>query len=147
MDLSFIKNDLETKGYCLVPDVLSPDEAQQCANEFKKWQQSIPNHDEFYKYGVSNGIYKHHQVGHTWHAWFVRTRPRVQEVFKHIWDCDDLIVSFDGSCYIPKEYTKQTRFWTVFCLFVFLLPCRCFLFHFLCCVLFLVNGIYIIATF
>ena len=35
MDLSFIKNDLETKGYCLVPDVLSPDEAQQCANELK----------------------------------------------------------------------------------------------------------------
>ena len=112
MDLSFIKNDLETKGYCMVPNVLSHEEAQLCASEFKKWQQSILNHDEFYNHMIYNGIYKHHQVGHTWHAWFVRTRPRVQEVFKHIWDCDDLIVSFDGSCYIPKECTKQTRFWT-----------------------------------
>jgi len=30
---------------------------------------------------------------------------------KQLWGCDDLIVSFDGSCYIPKELNKTDKCW------------------------------------
>ena len=30
--------------------------------------------------------YKNHQVGHQRFAWFIRTRPQVINVFKHVWN-------------------------------------------------------------
>ena len=51
-------------------------------------------------------------LGHTRHAWFIRTRPQVQAVFKHLWKTDDLVVSFDGSCYISKDNAVKDKIWT-----------------------------------
>ena len=52
------------------------------------------------------------EAGHQRHAWFIRTRPQVQDVFKKLWETDELIVSFDGSCYIPKALQKADNIWT-----------------------------------
>jgi len=32
---------------------------------------------------------------HTKASWYLRCQPKVQEVFKKIWDCEQLITSFD----------------------------------------------------
>ena len=37
---------------------------------------------------------------------------RFQDVFKKLWETDELIVSFDGSCYIPKALQKADNIWT-----------------------------------
>ena len=42
----------------------------------------------------------------------MRTRKKIIKVFKKLWNTEDLIVSFDGCCYIPKECSKKDRLWT-----------------------------------
>ena len=42
----------------------------------------------------------------------MRINPKIQEVFRGIWDCEELIVSFDGSCYVPKSETRDNKVWT-----------------------------------
>ena len=112
MDIKTIKRNLELVGYCVVPNVLSEEEVIQAKEMFYAWQQTIPNHDKMHSKIDPHGIYKHHEVGHQQHAWFIRTRPKVQEIFKGLWNCQKLIVSFDGSCYISKENQQKDNIWT-----------------------------------
>lgn len=107
-----IKNELETKGYCIVPDILSPNEVEYSKLSFQNWMNSIENFDIIHDMINPSGIIKYHNIGHTRHAWFIRTRPQVKNVFKAIWNSDDLIVSYDGSCYISNKNKNETTFWT-----------------------------------
>ena len=106
------KKDLEEKGYCIIPNILSNDEIEEAKTLFYDWQKTIPNHDKFHSLINPHGIYKFHQIGHQEHAWFIRTRPQIINVFKYLWKCEDLTVSFDGSNYIPQNCTKKDRTWT-----------------------------------
>ena len=112
MDIQLIKKELQEKGYCVIPNVLNQDEINFSVSEFKKWQSLIPNHDKVHNSIDPHGIYKHHRVGHTRHAWFIRTRKKIQDIFKGVWETDELVVSFDGSCYIPKNNKSKDRIWT-----------------------------------
>jgi len=76
-----IRTELETKGYCVIPNVLNEEECLQAYNMFNEWKDSIPNHDKFHCNVDPHGIYKYLEVGHTRHAWFIRTRQNVQNVF------------------------------------------------------------------
>ena len=107
-----IKSVLEEKGYCVIPNILDANEVSRCVSSFQQWQQTIVNHDVLHERINFHGIYKFHNAGHTWHSWFVRTRPKVQQVFKSLWECDNLIVSFDGCCYISKTSKKKDNCWT-----------------------------------
>lgn len=107
-----IITELQTNGYCIVPDVLSIEEVDKAKEQFFNWQKTILNHNIIHNIIDPHGIYKYHNVGHQAHAWYIRTRPKVQEVYKKIWNCDDLVVSFDGSCYISKNSQKKDSIWT-----------------------------------
>lgn len=112
MDYQLITKQLKDNGYCVIPDILSQDEIEYAKSEFRKWQLTIPDHDRLHIKINPHGIYKYHRVGHTRHAWFIRTRPKVQSVFKDIWKTDELVVSFDGSCYISKDSVFKDKIWT-----------------------------------
>ena len=105
-----IKTELETNGYVVCPNVLNKREIKEITEEFKKWQKTVPNHDKHHNNCDPHGLYKFHEAGHQRHAWIIRTHPVVQSYFKHLWNTDELIVSFDGSCYIPKELKKKTTY-------------------------------------
>ena len=107
-----INRELETKGFCVIPDVLSSQEVNDIKQLFYKWQSTIPNHNKIHNQIDPHGIYKFHNVGHQEHAWAIRTNPKVVDVFKKIWNTDKLVVSFDGSCYISKDCNKQDNIWT-----------------------------------
>jgi ectoine hydroxylase-related dioxygenase (phytanoyl-CoA dioxygenase family) len=112
MDLNKIKTDLETNGYCIVPNILTKEQIQEYLHDFKTWQQSIPNHDTFHEKYDPNGIYKFQRAGHTRHGWKVRTNKNIQDIFKHLWNTEELVVSFDGCCYISKDSKKKNKNWT-----------------------------------
>ena len=112
MDISQIKSELDHKGYVVVPCVLNREEVDKCLNWFGDWQKSIPDHDYQHDKLSPHGIYKFYQAGHQRHSWYIRTRPAVREVFEGLWDTKDLVVSFDGSCYIPKDMKKKDNIWT-----------------------------------
>ena len=107
-----IKKDLQEKGYAIVENILSEEEIKEYTNEFHKWKTSVPKLDFFHKLGNPHCIYKYHQVGHQRHAWLVRTNKKVQDVFKSIWNTNDLVVSFDGCCYMSKNLKKKDNCWT-----------------------------------
>jgi len=112
IDYEMIRRELLEKGYCVVPNILSNEDIEYCKELFKEWQTTIPNHDDIHNKISPHGIYKFHGAGHTRYAWYIKTRPRVQNIFKYLWNTDELVVSFDGSCYIPKNLKKKDKIWT-----------------------------------
>lgn len=107
-----ISKELKEKGYCIIPDILSKEEIDEAKKLFYKWQSTIPNHNKLHSIIDPHGIYKYHNVGHQEHAWFIRTRPNVINIYKKIWNTDKLVVSFDGTCYISKNCNKGDNIWT-----------------------------------
>ena len=59
--------ELQEKGYTVVPNVLSKDEVEEALSLFKAWQKTIPNHDTIHRKCDPHGIYKHHEAGHQEH--------------------------------------------------------------------------------
>lgn len=57
-------------------------------------------------------IFKYHQAAHQRLAWKIRINPKIQRVFKQIWDSEELVVSFDTLCWIPKDCHKKNSNWT-----------------------------------
>jgi ectoine hydroxylase-related dioxygenase (phytanoyl-CoA dioxygenase family) len=104
--------DLAEKGYCVIENILSEEELQTARNYFYEWLNSDPQikakHDKI----SPHGIFKHFEAGHQRHAWYIRTRPKVLEAFKKIWKTDELVVSFDGACWISKDVKKRDNVWT-----------------------------------
>ena len=107
-----IKRDLDNNGWCIIPNVLTNEEVEEAKKLFYAWQKTIPEHDSMHNSIDPHGIYKHHEIGHQEHAWYIRTNPKVQEIFKKLWSTEDLVVSFDGTCYIPKTWEKIDTIWT-----------------------------------
>lgn len=109
-DIDIIR-EIEDNGYCVIPDVLTHEEVETAKSMFYDWQNTIPNHDHIHGLIDPHGIYKFHEAGHQRHAWYLRTRSNIQAVFKKLWNTDDLICSYDGSCYISKSCKKKDRHW------------------------------------
>tara|TARA_Y100000994_G_C15586439_1_gene398731 strand:- start:35 stop:904 length:870 start_codon:yes stop_codon:yes gene_type:complete len=112
MNITEIKEHLNNHGWCIVPNVLSNEEVKEAKQMFYNWQTTIKNHDYLHNTIDPHSIYKYHEAGHQEHAWFIRTRPKVKEVFSGLWNTDELVVSFDGSCYVSKECKKKDAIWT-----------------------------------
>lgn len=107
-----MQSQLESNGYVVCPNVLTAEEITARISDMKEWQKTIPDHDKIHNDIDPHGIYKHHGVGHQKHAWKIRINKTVQSYFAHLWKSDDLVVSFDGSCYIPKSLKKKDNIWT-----------------------------------
>lgn len=103
--------ELKENGYTIVHDVLNTEEVETALGMFYTWKDSVPNHDKIHKMCDPHGIYKYNQAGHQEFAWYIRTRPNVKKVFENIWETNELTVSFDGSCYIKKEFDGKDKFW------------------------------------
>jgi len=111
-DMDFIENELNTKGYCVIENVLNSDEINTAKQQLYEWQKTIPNHDKFHNDMDPHGIYKFHNAGHTQHAWELRLNEKVQSIYEYMWKTKELVVSFDGACYIPKSCRKRDNIWT-----------------------------------
>ena len=109
---SYLK-DLEELGYCVIPRVLSDDEARalyrrvwhefiekawpNCKMDNRSiWKDTFPIHN---KMGMFAG-----PAGQTQVMWDLRQDPRIVNVFANVWNTHDLIVSMDGMSFMcPPE--------------------------------------------
>jgi len=107
-----IKELLDENGYVVIPNVLSKKNIERATKMVLDWESKIPDLMKSHKVIDFNGIYKFHEVGHQEHAWLLRTRPEIQDIFKYLWDTKELTVSYDGLCHIPKDYKKKDSCWT-----------------------------------
>lgn len=112
---SYLK-DLEELGYCVIPQVFSVSETEQLyqrvwhefiekawpnckMDERSNWKEAFPMHN---KMGIFAGPAGQIQV-----MWDLRQDPRIVDVFAHVWNTQDLIVSMDGlSLMCPPEIRK-----------------------------------------
>ena len=104
------KKILEEKGYLIIPNILNKEELNYALQLHKKWQKSIKGYNDIVKL-CNNGIHKFLEAGQQEFAWYLRTRPQILGVFKYLWNCEDLITSFDGSCHILKECEAIDNYW------------------------------------
>ena len=107
-----IKEELEEKGYIVIKNILDHQKIEKSKELFFNWKNNLENFEEIYKQHTIHGIFKYHEVGHQEHAWYLRTLPEIQDIYKTIWNTNELVVSFDGCCYIPKEFSKKDNIWT-----------------------------------
>jgi len=111
MELDYYINELFDKGYTMIPNVINQQEIMEYICEFNKWMDSIENMDEIHNLIHFHGIFKYFNPGHQRFAWLLRTNPKIQNIFKKIWNTDELVTSFDGCCYYPKVYDKKDVYW------------------------------------
>tara|TARA_Y100000741_G_scaffold333033_1_gene289379 strand:- start:782 stop:1651 length:870 start_codon:yes stop_codon:yes gene_type:complete len=108
-----IKEELNTKGYCIIKNVLNANEIFTCYELFMNWYESIDNFKEIHKKINPHNIFKFHQVGHQEFAWYLRTLPQIKNIFSELWNSNEMVVSFDGSCFIDKDNSNfNTKCWT-----------------------------------
>ncbi len=106
-----VKKELEEKGYVIIEDILSKYEIEKAKEYFYEWT----NNEEVKRnlnIASIHGIIKYLEVGHQKHAWYIRTRPQIVDVFQKLWDTNKLAVSFDGSCWIKAENNQKDKCWT-----------------------------------
>lgn len=108
--MSYI-NDLKEKGYAVIENVLDEIEIEKAIGYFRDWVKH-PDIKSKHSKISPHGIFKHFEVGHQKHAWFIRTREKVIDKFQKLWNTKELNVSFDGTCYIKKEEKKKDSIWT-----------------------------------
>lgn len=111
MDIQQYINELDENGYTIIPNVIDINEISEYIDEFNEWMDSIENLDYLHSIIHYNGIFKYFQVGHQRFAWLMRTNKNIQNIFKKLWNTDELVVSFDGCCYYPNKYTCDDRYW------------------------------------
>jgi len=105
-------DELVEKGYCVIENILTTEEVETAVKYFREWFSSHPQISALHNKISPHGIIKFHEVGHQKHAWYIRTRENVQNVFKEIWKTDEIVVSFDGCCYLPTDCKKKDNIWT-----------------------------------
>tara|TARA_Y100000741_G_scaffold53322_1_gene36690 strand:+ start:3253 stop:4131 length:879 start_codon:yes stop_codon:yes gene_type:complete len=106
------KKELTEKGYTIFRNLLSTDEVKEYKDEFYNWINKVPNLKRLHSMIDFNGIFKYHEVGNQRFAWLVRTNSKIVNIFKELWQTDELVTSFDGCCYYPKEYKGEDSYWT-----------------------------------
>lgn len=107
-----IKSELEENGYCVVPNVYNSEEIEEYRNEFFKWYKNTENVEELHTIIHGNGIFKYFEIGHQRFAWIARTNSKVLNVFKELWNTDELVTAFDGCCYFARDYEGKHTYWT-----------------------------------
>ena len=105
-------NKLKSNGYIVIENALTPEELLIAKTSYMDWlvsdQQILDKHKKI----DPHYIFKFMEAGHQWHSWYIRTRPGVQKAFKEIWKTDELVTSFDGSCYMPSVLKARETSWT-----------------------------------
>ncbi|ESP03512.1 hypothetical protein LOTGIDRAFT_171297 [Lottia gigantea] len=88
-------NELEERGYCVVPNVLSIEQCDQYITELKDWAANQNGLDFTHKFSLMNLP----RVGHLETIWKIRLHAK--QVFAALWGTDKLVSSFDKFSMAP----------------------------------------------
>ncbi|CAF1152550.1 unnamed protein product [Adineta ricciae] len=95
-------------GYAVFSNVLSADEVNKSVDLFWKYLESLPKPyhirrdlpetwDEPWPGSFEIGLLNTLGIGQSEFMWHIRGNPNVKKVFSHIWNSNELCVSFDGA--------------------------------------------------
>lgn len=108
----FVKESLVTKGYAIIENCINGNQIATAKEYYYDWlihnNELIMKHDKI----DPHGIFKFGNAGHQRHAWYLRTLKEVQAPFQAIWETNELVTGFDGSCWIKNDCQKKDKIWT-----------------------------------
>ena len=110
-DMNYHKKHLQENGYTIINNVYNQEEINEYKHEFFNWYNR-GNIKYLHSIIDRNGIFKYFQVGHQRFAWLARTNSKIINIFKELWNTNELVTSFDGCCYYPSDYDGEPHFWT-----------------------------------
>jgi hypothetical protein len=105
-------DQLQEKGYAILPNIITHEKVEKARGLFFDWLNTVPSIEYYHMREAFNGLMKYGQIGHQKHAWFLKTCPEVQKVFKDLWQTDELVTGFDGCCWIPSDLAHCDMSWT-----------------------------------
>ncbi|XP_041378341.1 uncharacterized protein LOC121390563 [Gigantopelta aegis] len=85
------KDDLKKKGYTVVHDVLTTEEADGFRGEYEGWLSQFEKGTFPH---TNKSLIQRYRVGHMEPTWTVRLKSK--HVFSQIWNTDELLTSFDA---------------------------------------------------
>lgn len=121
-NLDNLSNKLAQDGVAVIPNILNENEINQARlgmwqtlnkvtenldkpilqNDYMSWKtlwELYPKHSM---------LLQNWSVGHSQFIWDIRQNQKVVDVFKNIWDEEEVLTSFDGfSVHLPPELTKR----------------------------------------
>ena len=106
------KIELATQGYAIIENVISPAQVATAKQYFADWLSANPDLKAKHRKIDPHGIFKYGEVGHQRHAWYLKTLAEVQNPFRTLWDTSELTTGFDGSCWIPSDFSAKDKIWT-----------------------------------
>ncbi|XP_060071338.1 uncharacterized protein LOC132551241 [Ylistrum balloti] len=96
-----LSHDLETKGYSVVPNVVTKEECDVYTQQYKDWVAKFGDDAPF----SHDSLMHYYRVGHFDATW--RVRLKAKPVFASLWKTEKLLSSMDGIAIgIPPEHGK-----------------------------------------
>lgn len=117
-DYSKYLDDLDEKGYCVIPNLITKEECKKYIDRIWDWLEGLDtdiDRNEPATWGNGQwppsmfGIIHRLSIGQEQFIWDLRQDPRVIEVFKQIWETDELLVSFDGMCILKPGQNQDMK--------------------------------------
>ncbi|CAF1465475.1 unnamed protein product [Rotaria magnacalcarata] len=112
---------LNEYGYAVFSNVLNNEEVDHSVNLFWNYLENLeePYHiqrnnsqtwDKPWPGAPHIGLVNRYGIGQSEFMWFIRGNPNVKKVFSHIWNSDELCVSFDGAgCFRNWHLNKEWK--------------------------------------
>ena len=94
-DMDYHKKHLQENGYTIINNVYDQNEINEYKDEFFNWYNNTENLKDLHTIIHGNGIFKHFEVGHQRFAWLARTNPKIINIFKSLWNTNELVTGFD----------------------------------------------------
>ena len=108
-----LREALQTNGFAVVRNVLTPDEVNTGKEKFHKWYEANEQVKRLHRKVSTRGIFKHFGIGGTDFLWYTRTRRAVADVYRAAHGLAPgarMITSLDGACYVKPAPGKATQY-------------------------------------
>ena len=83
--------ELKTKGYTIVSDVMTVEECDECIGQYHDWLSQFKDGEWPY---TSHSLIQRYNSGHMRPTWYARLKAK--KVFSQVWNTDKLLTSFDA---------------------------------------------------
>jgi len=113
-------NDLATKGYMVIPNVVDQKTCVEVRDQILTWFENLgtgidrTNLSTFTPANLPTsirGIYQQYGLGANSAAWSIRQHPAVHQTFAKLWGTDDLVTSIDAVCVMPPTSWDNGKRW------------------------------------
>ena len=116
-----LRSTLAQFGVAVIPSLVGYEKCLQIYDQVWKdlayitqnWAHPISRDDastwNLYNFSATKGmLVQHHKIAHLQSAWDTRQTPEIAEVFRILWQSEELLTSFDGiGISFPPEYSNR----------------------------------------